>query len=336
MKDCHIDLEYINSVARGLNRIEYGNFVTNYINALKENDALKWFCLGFAKHHKNENCQDYFLSIVRYGAISNGTIDVHMMRFWISVAVQSELSQRLDKDIDVLLGYKPSSICVDEFGDKVDNGWSNVISSYVDNKAWGFVLRFLLKNKDYINKSSKSLVFPGTSFKLGFALHDSTYYLELHDIISYRVREYEEELKSSLEEEEDLLLVENNNFSGDSEMNMLDVMSGIEFEHYLAERINNETTMHAEVTKGSGDQGADLIIRGKGLSAVIQSKHYSSKVGNKAIQEAFSARQYYGTGLAIVVANAGYTRSAWQLAEKTGVLAMTEDSILDFIKTLSK
>jgi restriction system protein len=47
----------------------------------------------------------------------------------------------------------------------------------------------------------------------------------------------------------------------------------------------------------------------------IQAKRYSSAVGNRAVQEAISAKAYYKTDEGWVVTNASFTESVKQLAQ---------------------
>src|SRR5690606_22094567 len=108
--------------------------------------------------------------------------------------------------------------------------------------------------------------------------------------------------------------------------------SGHEYEYHLLGRLQNETTVNAEVTSGSGDQGADLLVYFEGETYVVQAKHYSSPVGNKAVQEAFSALTYYNANHAIVVANSGFTKSANELALRTGVECLDEAQFVSMFK----
>ncbi|MCZ4343016.1 restriction endonuclease [Sphingomonadaceae bacterium G21617-S1] len=95
----------------------------------------------------------------------------------------------------------------------------------------------------------------------------------------------------------------------------------LEFEILCAQNMEN-AGWDAQLTKGSGDQGADVICRKDGISIVLQCKLYSSPIGNKAVQEAFAARSYYDLGHAAVVSNQPYTKSAKELATMTGVLLL--------------
>jgi HJR/Mrr/RecB family endonuclease len=75
-------------------------------------------------------------------------------------------------------------------------------------------------------------------------------------------------------------------------------------------------------TKGSGDQGIDVLAEKNDIRLVLQCKKYGKPVGNKAVQEAFAAKAHAGATVAAVVSNQGYTRAARELAESTGVMLL--------------
>lgn len=110
------------------------------------------------------------------------------------------------------------------------------------------------------------------------------------------------------------------------------VRDGIEFENYL-KHLFEELGCRVEMTKASGDQGADLIIYHDNTKIVVQAKFYSSTVGNKAVQEVVSSIKYYEADRGIVVTNNYYTKSAIELAEANDIELWDKD-ILD--KMISK
>ena len=73
------------------------------------------------------------------------------------------------------------------------------------------------------------------------------------------------------------------------------------------------------LTPKINDQGADLILTRDGIRTVVQAKRYSKPVGNKAVQEVISAREYYDCNKALVVTNNKFTKSAIELARRTNV-----------------
>ena len=83
-------------------------------------------------------------------------------------------------------------------------------------------------------------------------------------------------------------------------------------------------------TPGSGDQGADILIEKDGLKFVVQCKLYSQPVGNKAVQEVTSAKDFYEAVGALVVTNSDYTKSARQLAESQSVWLLHDSQLEDW------
>lgn len=96
-------------------------------------------------------------------------------------------------------------------------------------------------------------------------------------------------------------------------------LDGHEFEEWVARRLR-DFGWKADVTRGSGDQGIDVIGRVAGKTVGIQCKRYKAAVGNKAVQEAYAGMAYYRTNRAVVVTTSRFTKSAEQLAARTGVI----------------
>jgi restriction system protein len=115
----------------------------------------------------------------------------------------------------------------------------------------------------------------------------------------------------------------------DGPVDATDIVDPIDFERWCAEQLEAQG-WDARTTKGSGDQGADVIAERHGFRVVLQCKLYSKPVGNKAVQEAYAAMQFEGADLACVVTNADYTKSARLLAQQTDVLLLHRDDLLDF------
>ncbi|TBX57954.1 restriction endonuclease [Bacillus mycoides] len=47
------------------------------------------------------------------------------------------------------------------------------------------------------------------------------------------------------------------------------------------------------MTKGSGDFGADLILKNNSEKIIVQAKRYKNKVGIQSAQEVIGAKRYY-------------------------------------------
>lgn len=109
--------------------------------------------------------------------------------------------------------------------------------------------------------------------------------------------------------------------------------SGQDYEHFVS-RIFVNNGWETEITKGSGDQGADIIGTYQNQRFVVQCKFYSGSVGNKAVQEVHAAKSYYRADRAVVVSNANYTKSASELAGSLDVLLLHHQDIEQFIHHL--
>jgi hypothetical protein len=95
-------------------------------------------------------------------------------------------------------------------------------------------------------------------------------------------------------------------------------MTPSQYEAYCAEELKRHG-WDASVTKGSRDQGVDVVATKAGVRVVLQCKLYSQPVGNKAVQEVVAARNYERARFGIVVSNNSYTAPAQALASANGV-----------------
>ncbi len=100
----------------------------------------------------------------------------------------------------------------------------------------------------------------------------------------------------------------------------LDEMEGHEFEYFCAEILEKHGFLEVEVTKGSGDYGIDILAEKDGVTYAIQCKCYSEPVGVKAVQEAYSGRDYYDRMVGAVLTNQYFTSPAVEAAKKLKIL----------------
>ena len=99
-----------------------------------------------------------------------------------------------------------------------------------------------------------------------------------------------------------------------------DYMDGWEFENWSAEWLGKHGFYNVEVTKGSGDYGADIICSKNGETYAVQCKKYSGKVTYRAVEEVICAKNYYGTDRAMIFTNSELTPQADEAAKKLGVV----------------
>lgn len=97
-------------------------------------------------------------------------------------------------------------------------------------------------------------------------------------------------------------------------------MNGHDFEKYCAHLLSLNGFSSISVTKDSGDQGIDIIAHKGDIKYGIQCKLYSSHVGNSAVQEAYSGKDFYKCQIGAVLTNNDFTESARELANSLGIL----------------
>lgn len=112
----------------------------------------------------------------------------------------------------------------------------------------------------------------------------------------------------------------------------IDTMEGHQFEQFCAALLRKNGYSDVEVTRGSGDQGIDIIAYKDGVKFGVQCKCYSADIGNKAVQEAYSGKTYYNCHVGIVLTNRYFTRSAVDLAKSNGILLWDREYLLNLVK----
>jgi len=98
----------------------------------------------------------------------------------------------------------------------------------------------------------------------------------------------------------------------------LNEYNGFEFEDLMV-KIFKKLNYNVIPTKKTGDQGADTIIEMRGKKTVVQLKHYTNAVTNKAIQEVVASKAFYSIDNALVITTSSYTKSAIELAKANNV-----------------
>lgn len=128
----------------------------------------------------------------------------------------------------------------------------------------------------------------------------------------------------------------NSSFSVDDEMYIVDCMEGHEFEAWCAGILEQNGFLKTTVTRGSGDQGVDVLAEKDGIKYAIQCKCYSSDLGNTPVQEVNAGKTIYHCHVGVVMTNRFFTSGAKQAAEATGVLLWDRNKIEEFILNAGK
>ena len=152
--------------------------------------------------------------------------------------------------------------------------------------------------------------------------------IDVPDNIESSVNNYIEELSLENQTNKYKNLMKNNQKLEKNNLKIHDVdgLDGFAFE-YLLGALFKQMNYKVEVTRGSGDQGADIIISKMGRKTVVQAKCYLNNVSNKAIQEVVAAIKYYNADAGMVVTNSYYTKGAKELAEANNIALWDRDKL---------
>lgn len=112
-----------------------------------------------------------------------------------------------------------------------------------------------------------------------------------------------------------------------------DDMGGHEFEQFCAYLLGKSGFINVEVTSGSGDYGVDILAEKDGITYAIQCKCYSSNIGNKAVQEIYSGKDFYKRHIGVVLTNQYFTDAAKETAERTGIVLWDRVQLENLIRT---
>lgn len=131
------------------------------------------------------------------------------------------------------------------------------------------------------------------------------------------------------------ILATDNATTAEDELAQIDLMEGHVFEHWSADLLRDLGFTNVEVTRGSGDQGVDVLAEKEGIRYAIQCKCYHSPLGNTPIQEVHAGKEMYRCQIGAVMTNQYFTPGGLELAERTGTLLWDRDWIRDAIKRRS-
>jgi restriction system protein len=102
----------------------------------------------------------------------------------------------------------------------------------------------------------------------------------------------------------------------------VDSLDGWEFEQWCGQWLMEHGFDNVEVTRGSGDYGADVLCKKDGVTYAVQCKHYTGKVPYRAVEEVVTARQYYQRDKSMIITSSVLTPQAQEAADKLKVLVV--------------
>lgn len=114
-------------------------------------------------------------------------------------------------------------------------------------------------------------------------------------------------------------------------IDIVDKMSGFEFEEWVLQHFIAKFGYKGYVTRGSADYGADVVLKKKNMTIVVQAKRWNQKVGIEAIQQIAAAVKHYRADKAIVITNNFYTRNAKELAESNNIELWDRNKLINVL-----
>lgn len=112
----------------------------------------------------------------------------------------------------------------------------------------------------------------------------------------------------------------------------IDAMSGHAFEHYVGQLLSQQG-YQTEVTRGSGDNGVDIIAKMNGTRWAIQCKRQASNISRNAISDAVAATKstLFNCSRAMVVTNSYFSKAAISYAHSTNCVLVDRDTLAKWI-----
>ena len=117
-----------------------------------------------------------------------------------------------------------------------------------------------------------------------------------------------------------------------ADISSIDGMEGHDFEYFCADLLRRDGFSEVSVTKGSGDQGVDVLATKGGIKYAIQCKNYASALGNTPVQEVNAGKTFYNCHVGVVMTNSTFTPGAISLANATGVLLWDRSTLAELMR----
>ncbi len=105
-------------------------------------------------------------------------------------------------------------------------------------------------------------------------------------------------------------------------------LSGVDFETQLAELYRRQG-YEVQLTKASGDDGVDLVLRRSGRTGIVQCKQWAQAAGTPILRELLGSLVAYRADYAVLACTGGFTRPAVDFARSHSIQLLTLDDIIN-------
>jgi restriction system protein len=114
-------------------------------------------------------------------------------------------------------------------------------------------------------------------------------------------------------------------------MNAIDVMTGLEFEHYVARLLSSQGFGAIRMTE-QYDYGVDIIAVRDGITWGIQVKRYSGLVKADAVRQVMTALRFYDCDRGMVITNSCFSYVAQKLAMANNCVLVNRSCLLKLLR----
>jgi len=119
-------------------------------------------------------------------------------------------------------------------------------------------------------------------------------------------------------------------------ISQIDTLNGVEFENFIS-NLFSYLGYPSSTTSATGDNGIDILSKFGRKTIGIQTKlYYNHNVGNKAIQEVYTGKNFFNLDYAIVCTNWNFSTPAKNLAEKLRVGLIDRSILIEILNNNRK
>lgn len=105
-------------------------------------------------------------------------------------------------------------------------------------------------------------------------------------------------------------------------------LRGVKFESALARLYRNMGYLVRQ-TKGSGDEGIDLVLLKEGIETVVQCKGHAKPVGVGAVRDLYGAMMHFGATGAILACPAGFTKGVTEFVTNKPIQLVSANELAE-------
>ncbi len=110
-------------------------------------------------------------------------------------------------------------------------------------------------------------------------------------------------------------------------------LKGTKFERALA-RLYKKIGYVVSQTKGSGDEGIDLILVKEGVRTVVQCKGHAKPIGVSAVRDLYGAMMHFGAKNAVLACPAGFTKGVIEFVKGKPIQLLAASELVELAESI--